>query len=216
MWWERRQWWSKIQALDQLAIEDSDLQGMKRVTTMVAGQSTIAKSAILDDSTGPIYIGRNVRIAPFVNIQGPITIGNNVTIGKSAQIRGPSVIGDNVLIGSFAELKRSILCDGVRIGPGCYVGDSYIEENVFFGAHVRTSNYRFDGGTISVSHEGEFIDSGMDKLGTHIGANTSLGIGCKIYPGRVVPANSTFEMDVHIKKNLAPGHYRIKQDLEKV
>lgn len=216
MWWERREWWNKVRGLDRLAIDDQDLEHLKAGQSAVWDPSSIHKTAILDDSLGPIHIDRGARIAAFVNIQGPINIGKNVIIGKSAQIRGPSFIGDNVLIGSFAELKRSILCDGVRVGPGCYVGDSYVEENVFLGAHVRTSNYRLDGGMISVIHEGVTVDTEMDKLGCHIGRNTSLGIGCKIYPGRVVPAESMFEMDVHIKKNLEPGHYRIKQELEKL
>lgn len=212
MWWEHRQWWKAVAALDKLAEQHEDLAAMGQ-GTQIYGRDLIHPTVILDDSKGPIHIGHRVRISPFVCIQGPIVIENDVTIGKSAQIRGPSHIGKGVLIGSFAEIKRSILWDGVSIGPGSYVGDSYIDEGVFFGAHVRTSNYRQDGGSISVMVDGERVDTGMNKLGCYVGKKTFLGVGCKIYPGREVPPDSLFEMDVHIKKNLDPGHYWVKQDL---
>jgi len=164
-----------------------------------------------------VYIDANCKICEGVTLTGPLTIAPNVLIGKNAQVRGPTTIDRDVLIGYNVEVKRAQLKQGVKLGPLSYVADSIIEEGVFFGAMVRTSNFRLDDSPVEVmSEDGQRVNTGMTKLGCHVGRNTSLGIGCKIYPGRAVPANSIFEMDVHIKKNLEPGHYRIKQEVEKL
>lgn len=207
-----KEWWEEIKALDNL----SERLG-KHSRNTAPHQNEIHPTAILNASEGPIILGSNVKICEGASLKGPLEIGDNVIVGKNAQIRGPSVIGSNVLLGFNVEVKRSIIGTGTKLGPGSYVGDSFLEKNVFFGALVRTSNYRLDNKTISVlGPNDQWIDTGMDKLGCLVGQSTSLGIGCKIYPGREVPRYSLFEMDVHIKKNLSPGHYRIKQDLEQV
>ena len=202
-------WWEQIAALD------ATLQTLPSIHDHRPHHSAeIHHTVNIDERHGPVvFVGDNIRICEGVSLSGPLLIKSGVLIGKNAQIRGPSIIHENVLIGYNTEVKRSILERGVSLGPGSYVGDSYLEEDVFFGAHVRTSNYRLDGKNVSVGSKGE-VDTGMRKLGCKVGARTSLGIGCKIYPGREVPAGSLFEMDVHIKKNLPAGHYRIKQDLQ--
>lgn len=210
------EWWEEIQGLDNWGASfgkgEHSVEYPDGVDSVV-----IDPTAIFDVSEGPIHLHAGVKICEGVSLKGPLVVGRNTLIGKNAQVRGPTIIGDNVLAGFNAEVKRSVLQEGVKLGPGTYVGDSFLQKNVFLGAHVRTSNYRLDGKTISVLGVGDrFIDTGMEKLGCLIGESTSLGIGCKIYPGREVPAFSLFEMDVHIKKNLSPGHYRIKQDLEQV
>lgn len=202
-------WWEEIKGLDNWT---ESFKSADR--TIAVDGNDIHTSAILDTTEGPILLGANVKICEGTSLKGPLSIGDNVIIGKNAQVRGPSIIGNNVLLGFNVEVKRSVISNGCKLGPGSYVGDSFLQDNVFLGALVRTSNYRLDGKNVEVLMDGKRHDSGMDKLGCLIGANTSLGIGCKIYPGREVPADSLFEMDVHIKKNLPQGRYRIKQDLE--
>ncbi len=211
MWWTAKYWWNSVEDLDKMKEEHPDLQNLSGLHDYGA---RIHPTAVLDDSEGPIVLCHGVKICEFASIAGPIIIGRDTLIGKGAQVRGPTDIGRNVLIGSFAEVKRSILCDDVKVGPGCYVGDSYLEEGVFLGAHVRTSNYRLDGGNVQVMHDGQRIETGMRKLGCKIGTKTEMGVGCRIYPGREVPSHSIFDMNVRIMKNLPPGKYRIKQELE--
>ncbi len=204
-------WWNEIEMLNHLAHKLNRFAGV-----VAPASASIHPTALLDFSKGPIVLGENVRICEGVSLTGPLVIEDNTLVGKNAQVRGPCLIGRDVLIGYNVEVKRSILHKQVKLGPGSYVGDSFLEQGVFLGALVRTSNYRLDGENVQAMHQNQRVDTGMDKLGCLIRENTSLGIGCKIYPGREVPANSLFEMDVHIKKNLPPGHYRIKQELELV
>lgn len=176
-------------------------------------ESRIADSAILDESNGIINIGSSVIIDDFVKIVGPCYIGDGTIIGTGAKVTC-SYIDNNCLIGMGGEVKNSQMEYAASIGPYSYLADSIMRERAFFGALVRTSNYRLDGKNVSVvTEDGTHFDTGMRKLGCEVGKNASLGVGCVILPGRVVPERSIFGPGVHITKNLQPGRYMVKQDL---
>jgi len=211
--WANRmdRWWLKIDNLDHLA----DDTRFNNITGVHLGAGSVVHStALLDTSQGPIVLGEDCRICEYASLTGPLIMGARCLVGKGAQVRQPSVIGDDVLIGQNAEVKRAMIGNGVNLGPSGYACDSWLEDGVFFAALVRTSNFRLDDRNVQVLHHGQRVDSGMKKLGCWVGKNTRLGIGCKIYPGRVVPPDALFEMDIHIRTNLPSGHYRLQQVLE--
>lgn len=203
-------WWKELQVLSSQSPSHYGV-GLK-----INGQVDIHPTAIFDTSKGGVEISSGTRVCAGAYIQGPVFIGEHCLIGNNSMIRGAARIGEGVLIGFSAEVKQAILEAGVSIGPMCFVADSIVRKGAFLGALVRTSNFRLDNSSVQVVHEGQSIDTGMNKLGCEIGARTSLGVACRIYPGRVVPPDSLFEMDVHIRKNLPAGRYRIRQELELV
>jgi bifunctional UDP-N-acetylglucosamine pyrophosphorylase/glucosamine-1-phosphate N-acetyltransferase len=176
--------------------------------------SNVEPGAVLDDSSGPIRIGALTRVCGGAIIKGPVTIGERCLIGNLAMVRGPTSIGDDVCIGFASEIKASVVERRVSIGPQCFVADSWLEEEAYLGAQVRTSNHRLDRRNVSVLDGANMIDSGTDKLGCQIGARSSLGIQVIILPGRVIAPNSTFAPRVTVEKNLPTGRYRLSQTLE--
>jgi bifunctional UDP-N-acetylglucosamine pyrophosphorylase/glucosamine-1-phosphate N-acetyltransferase len=102
----------------------------------------------------------------------------------------------------------------VTIGPQCFVADSKIEHDVYLGAQVRTSNHRLDKQNVKVLVEGEWVDTGVEKLGCLIGAGSSLGIQVIVLPGRVIAPGSAFAPRITVEKNLPTGRYRVAQQLE--
>jgi len=162
---------------------------------------------------GEVVVGPGSKICPGAFIQGPVKIGANCLIGNNTMIRGPLTIGDGTIIGFTAEVKNAVIGAGVAIGPLCYVADSVLEDGVYLGAMVRTSNHRLDKKNVSVMYSGAPVDTGLEKLGAHIGAKTHLGIQCIILPGRMVPAESLFGPRITIEKNLRPGRYTLGQEL---
>ncbi len=204
-------WWREI-----LSLEDRLRAINLGHGSSIDDTAIIEAGATLDSSNGPIIIGARTRVCAGAVIRGPVFIENDCMIGNQALIRGPTVIGTEVKIGFATEIKQAIIGNRVSIGPMCFVGDSKIDHDAYLGAMVRTSNQRLDRQPIRVLHSGEFVSSGSDKLGCLIGAGTAIGIQCIVLPGRVVPANSTFDPRVTIEKNLPYGHYRIRQTLEAI
>lgn len=202
MWWlelqamaaEMRSSWDEPSAIDETAI--------------------IADTAIIDTSRGPIKIGPRTRICEGAHLQGPLEIGGDCLIGNLSMIRGPAQIGDRARIGFAAEIKGSILEPSVTIGPQCFVADSKIERGAYLGAQVRTSNHRLDKMNVQVVHEGQSVDTGVEKLGCLIGANAALGIQVIILPGRVVAPETIYAPRITVEKNLPSGRYRQAQQLE--
>jgi len=176
--------------------------------TYADSSASIAPTAVLK---GDVTVGAGTKICHGAFLQGPISIGKNCLIGNNAMLRGPLKIGDNVRIGFAAELKGAVLRDNCSIGPQCFVADSLLEEKVYLGAQVRTSNHRLDYRTIHSAAAGGLVDTGREKLGAFIGADARLGIQCITLPGRIIAPDSVFGPRITVEKNLPAGTYMLKQ-----
>lgn len=203
-------WWRELQAQARAHSGLEPAAGQLRVDPT----ATVAADAVLDTSRGPIVVGPGTMICRGAYIEGPVTIGADCMIGNLAMIRGTTVIGEGTRIGFAAEIKNAIIEEGVTIGPQCFVADSKIEHGSYLGAQVRTSNHRLDRQTVKVFHEGEAVDTGMEKLGCLVGAGASLGIQVIVLPGRMISPGSIIGPRMTVEKNLPPGRYRLAQRLE--
>lgn len=168
------------------------------------------------NSENSIRVGKDTFIAEDAKLNGQIQIGDNCMIGTGVLIRGNVHIHDNVKIGYGVEIKNSVIKANTIIGPLCYLGDSLIEENVYLGALVRTSNHRLDRAAVKTWNGWAYEDTGLEKLGAWIQGNTSLGVGVVILPGRIVPKRSIFSPNIVITKNYPPGVYKLTQNIRKL
>lgn len=91
-------------------------------------------------------------------LNGPIDVGNNVSVGKNSVLVGPMVIGentqigDNVLIGPYTSIGSycnigndcrilsSYIYDRVRIGQGCSVSGSIMDNDITIGKNCILEN----------------------------------------------------------------------------
>ena len=135
-----------------------------------------------------VFIEEGVRIFDNAVICGPCFIGRNSVIGNNALVRA-SNIGQKNEIGFCSELARSFTAQNVS-AHHAYLGDSIIDNNVNFGAFSCTANLRLDKKNIKYSIKEERINSGRNKLGAIIGAETQIGIHAMLMPGCKVDANS--------------------------
>ena len=203
-------WWRELQAQTRefdRPLTDSHI-------AEVAPTASVSKTATLDTSRGPIFIGPRTEVCAGAYVQGPVTIGADCLIGNLAMVRGSTSIGAATRIGFATEIKNSIIEQEVTIGPQCFIADSKIEREAYLGAQVRTSNHRLDKQSVKVLVEGQWIDTGLEKLGCLIGARSSLGIQVIILPGRMIAPGSSFAPRITVEKNLPPGRYRLAQQLE--
>jgi bifunctional UDP-N-acetylglucosamine pyrophosphorylase/glucosamine-1-phosphate N-acetyltransferase len=174
----------------------------------------VAHDAVLDTSQGSITIGPRSRVCSGAHIVGPVRIDEDCLIGNLAMIRGHTSIGQGCRIGFAAEVKNAIIGDRVTIGPQCFVADSRVDEDAYLGAQVRTSNHRLDKRNVEVIVDGIPVDTGLEKLGCHIGARAALGIQVIVLPGRIIAPDSLFGPRITIERNLPTGRYRQAQQLQ--
>lgn len=196
-------WWSEIA---QLPATLAGLQRSIDETAELAGDAVVL---------GAVRIGPRSRICAGARIEGPVDIGADCLIGNNALVRGNTAIGDGCRIGFAVEIKQARLGAAVSVGPQSYIADSVLEDGVYLGAQVRTSNHRLDRNNVQVMENGARRDTGLDKLGCHIGAGASLGIQCIVLPGRVVADNALFGPRITISRNLPAGRYVLRQDIER-
>jgi len=197
-------WWHELQ--HQPAGDAGELQ--------VCPSAEVSEDAMLDTSRGAISIGARTKVCAGAYIEGPVAIGADCLIGNLALIRGTTTIGRGTRIGFATEIKNALIQHHVTIGPQCFVADSKIEPDAYLGAQVRTSNHRLDKETIKIFADGEWIDTGLEKLGCLIGARSALGIQVIILPGRQIAPDSIFGPRTTVEKNLPPGRYRLAQQIE--
>jgi carbonic anhydrase/acetyltransferase-like protein (isoleucine patch superfamily) len=146
-------------------------------------------------------IGHGCDIHPTAYIEG-CTIGNNVKIGAMAVVR-ESVVGDGAYIANNAAVELSVIGDRCAVQGGAVVQYSVLYPGVlttaqfvnasmcgrdsFIAAGAVSTDYRFDGGYITVLKDGARLDTGNAFLGACLGHGTYVGSGCIVAPGRAIP-----------------------------
>lgn len=168
-----------------------------------------------------LAIGRGTRISPGAVIEGPARIGRDVEIRPGAYIRGGVWIGDGCVVGASTEIKRAILLDGARAPHLNYVGDSILGRDVNLGAGTILSNFRHDGGEVTIpiigpAAGGERLRTGRRKLGAVLGDGVHTGCNCVLHPGVVVGRETSFYPGVQARAGVYParGIVKLRQRLE--
>ena len=208
-------WWNDLDLVKAKIFDlakNIDLKGNCNIYEKLLNNDNI----VIDETQGPVIIGKGTKICKNTIIKGPVFIGEDCFIGNNVFIRGNTYINNNVKLGLSTEIKNSIIEDNVTIGPQCFIADSKLESNSYLGAQVRTSNHRLDQKSICVFINGNIYDTGKEKLGCLIGKNSALGVQVVILPGRIIAENSIFGPKILIEKNLPSGKYLLKQQIIKL
>ncbi|MCI0709716.1 MAG: NTP transferase domain-containing protein [Chloroflexi bacterium] len=176
--------------------------------SQIDGQHVHPQAKLYSEVTilGNVIIEVGAKIFPGAAIVGPAYIGANTVVGNGALVR-ESHIGPGCVIGHTSEVARSYLERQVNLHRAVVL-DSVFEENVNFSAGCVTANLRIDGGTIKSIVKGERIDSGRDKLGAMVGANTFIGIQSGTMPGVKLGANSEVGAFTNVVSDLPEGTRR--------
>lgn len=139
--------------------------------------------AILNASTGPIYVGKNAMIQEGSVIRGPFALGENAVIKMGATIYGATTIGPGCIAGG--EIKNSVFFANSNKAHGGYIGDSVIGEWCNLGAGTSNSNMKNNASNVRVwTAKGE-IDAGL-KCGMFIGDYSRTAINSSINTGTVI------------------------------
>lgn len=133
-----------------------------------------------------IYIGSGSKIEAGAYIEGPCIIGKRCTIRHSAYLRKNVITGDDCIIGHCTELKHCILLNKASIAHLAYGGDSIFGKGCNLGAGVKCANFKFNGSSIVIHHEGKSYATNLRKFGAIVGDYSQLGCNSVTNPGTLL------------------------------
>jgi len=133
-----------------------------------------------------VWIAKTATVAPTAVINGPCIICDGAEVRHCAFVRGSVIIGTGAVVGNSTELKNCILFDGVQVPHYNYVGDSILGYKAHLGAGAVTSNVKSDKTLVTVSYNGERMETGRKKLGAILGDFVEVGCNSVLNPGTVI------------------------------
>jgi UDP-N-acetylglucosamine diphosphorylase/glucosamine-1-phosphate N-acetyltransferase len=148
----------------------------------------IKPGVVLDASTGPIFIERNVTIFPNAVIQGPVYIGESSKIKSCATIYPNVSIGRACKIGG--EVEDSIIHSYSNKQHSGFLGHSYLGSWINIGADTNCSDLQNNYASVKVQVNGKHVDSGRQFVGLMMGDHSKTAINTMFNTGTVVGFSS--------------------------
>ncbi|MHA8051509.1 putative sugar nucleotidyl transferase [Aquirufa sp. ROCK-SH2] len=135
------------------------------------------KGSILDASSGPIFIGKNVRLSIGTLVQGPACFLEDSSTNLGAKIRPNCTIGQGCKIGG--EINHSIFYPFSNKSHEGYIGSSMIGSFSNLGALTSCSNLRNDLQAIELYDESQkgFRKTNEKNIGIMMGDYVTTGVG---------------------------------------
>ncbi|MCL2690502.1 MAG: N-acetyltransferase [Chitinispirillia bacterium] len=139
-----------------------------------------------DESVVNVNLGKNVRIAKFVNIYG-CSLGDNSRVGPFVEIQKNAHIGANCKIQS-----HTFICEGVNIEDDCFIGHGVTFINDRYPRSVNNN------GGLQSEEDWELIPT-VVKRGASIGSGATIMCGIVIGENAIIGAGSV------VLKNVEAG-----------
>lgn len=145
----------------------------------------IVEHALLNASTGPIYIGKNAVVMEGSAIRGPFALGDYSVLKMNSRIYGATTLGPYCMGGG--EIKNSIMMGYSNKAHDGYMGDAVIGEWCNWGAGTSNSNLKNTAGIVQVWSEAEkqYLPAGY-KCGVIMGDYSRTAINSSINTGSVI------------------------------
>lgn len=172
----------------------------EKLVSKIDPTAQVAKTAILDESKGPIVIEAGAKVGDFAKIVGPSYLGKNTLVGDYSFVRQSS-LEEGSVIGANTELVRSIILENSTLHFS-YAADSIIGPNNQIGAGLITANKRLNRESINTMVKGIKTDTGLTALGIITGDGAKLGIGLNTMPGVLIGSEAKIFPGLTISKNV--------------
>ena len=142
--------------------------------------------AIINATTGPIYVGSEVEIMEGSIIRGPLALCNNAMLKLGAKIYGATTIGPYCKVGG--EVYNSIFTGFSSKAHDGFLGNAILGEWCNLGADTNNSNLKNNYASVKLwSYPDEhFIDTGLQFCGLIMGDHSKCGINTMFNTGTVV------------------------------
>jgi len=190
--WQIFQWNDEMISNDfSLITQNKISQKISSTNQIISPENIFVESgatiefAVLNASTGPIYIGKNATIMEGCFIRGPFAMCENSTLKMGAKIYGAATLGPFCTGGG--EIKNTVMQSFSNKAHDGYLGDSVIGSWCNLGAGTSNSNIKNTASNILMPdfYSNEKINAG-NKCGAIIGDYSRTAINSSINTGTVI------------------------------
>jgi len=142
--------------------------------------------AILNASTGPIYIGKDAEIMEGSIVRGPFALCEHSALKMAAKIYGPTTIGPFSKVGG--EINNSVIFGFSNKAHDGFLGNSVLGEWCNLGADTNNSNLKNNYEEVKLWSypEERFIKTGLQFCGLVMGDHSKSGINTMFNTGTVI------------------------------
>lgn len=144
------------------------------------------EAAVLNSSSGPIYIGRDASIMEGSVVRGGLALCEHAQLKLASKVYGPTTIGPYSKVGG--EVSNSLLMGFSNKGHDGFLGNSVLGEWCNLGADTNNSNLKnnYDEVRIWSYPKGGFEKTGLQFCGLIMGDHSKSGINTMFNTGTVV------------------------------
>ena len=142
--------------------------------------------AILNASTGPIYIGKNAEVMEGTVVRGALAMCEGSVLKLGAKIYGATTLGPYCKVGG--EVNNSVLMGYSNKGHDGFLGNSVLGEWCNIGADSNNSNLKNNYAEVRLwdYQSGRFAKTGLQFCGLMMGDHSKCGINTMFNTGTVV------------------------------
>jgi UDP-N-acetylglucosamine diphosphorylase/glucosamine-1-phosphate N-acetyltransferase len=142
--------------------------------------------AMLNGTTGPIYIGKETEIMEGAAIRGPFALCEGSEVKMGAKIYGPTTIGPFCRVGG--EINNSVMFGYSNKAHDGFLGHSVIGEWCNLGADTNTSNLKNTYDHVRLWSYGKqtFVNTHLQFCGLIMGDHSKCAINTMFNTGTVV------------------------------
>ncbi|WP_378188361.1 GlmU family protein [Aquimarina sp. W85] len=176
--------------------KDRKSQAVDKTNTFICPENIFIEEgasvscAIINASSGPVYIGKDAVVMEGSLIRGPFALCQGATVKMGAKIYGPTTIGPYSKVGG--EISNSVLFGYSNKGHDGFLGNSVIGEWCNLGADTNTSNLKNNYAPVRLwSYETEnFAKTGLQFCGLMMGDHSKCGINTMFNTGTMIGVNA--------------------------
>lgn len=149
------------------------------------------QGAILNTTTGPIYVGKEAEIMEGSLIRGGLALCEHAALKLGTKVYGATTIGPYCKVGG--EINNVIFYAYSNKGHDGFLGNSVIGEWCNLGADTNTSNLKNNYGTIRAFdyRNRQMQETGNQFMGLMMGDHSKSGINTMFNTATVVGVSAT-------------------------
>lgn len=141
---------------------------------------------VLNATTGPIYIGKDVKLLEGSMLRGPVALMDGAVVKMGAKIYGATTIGPGAKVGG--ELNNVVFWGNSNKSHDGYLGNSVIGEWCNLGAGTSCSNMKNNYADVRLWNYAEqaYGETNLQFVGLFMGDHAKCGIHTAFNTGTVV------------------------------